>query len=36
MTRPIILEHNIETNIVIEREMTDDEFKQWELDQRQS
>ena len=26
MTKPMILEHNIETDEVIEREMTDDEF----------
>jgi hypothetical protein len=33
MTRPTILEHNVETNIAVEREMNDDEFAQWELDQ---
>lgn len=33
MTRPIILEHNIETGIAVEREMNDDEFAQWNLDQ---
>ena len=36
MTRPIILEHNVETNIAIEREMTDEEFAQWEIDQAKS
>lgn len=33
MTRPIIREHNIETDEVIDREMTDVEFAQWEIDQ---
>jgi hypothetical protein len=33
MTRPTILEHNVETNIAIEREMSDEEFGQWQLDQ---
>jgi hypothetical protein len=32
MTRPIIRIHNIETNEVIDREMTDDEFAQYEAD----
>jgi hypothetical protein len=33
MTRPIIKIHNTETNEVIEREMTDPEFAQYEIDQ---
>lgn len=33
MTRPIVKEHNIETDEVIEREMNDAEFTQWEIDQ---
>jgi hypothetical protein len=30
MTRPIVKEHNVETNEVIEREMTDAEFAEYE------
>jgi hypothetical protein len=30
MTKPIIRIHNIETNEVIDREMTDDEFAQYQ------
>lgn len=30
MTKPIIREHNIETNEIIDREMTDAEFAQYE------
>jgi hypothetical protein len=33
MTRPTIKIHNAETNEVIEREMNDDEFAQYEADQ---
>ena len=33
MTRPTIRIHNIETNEVIDREMTDSEFAQYEADQ---
>lgn len=33
MTRPIIKIHNTETNEVIEREMNDAEFAQYEIDQ---
>lgn len=33
MTRPIITIHNIETDEIIEREMNDKEFKQFEKDQ---
>jgi hypothetical protein len=31
--RPIIKIHNVETNEVIDREMTDDEFAQYQTDQ---
>ena len=31
--RPIIKIHNVETNEVIDREMTDDEFAQYQADQ---
>jgi hypothetical protein len=31
MSRPIIRIHNIETNEVIDREMNDDEFAQYEV-----
>jgi hypothetical protein len=30
LTRPMVREHNIETNEVIDREMNDAEFSQWE------
>jgi hypothetical protein len=33
MTRPIIIIHNVETNEVIEREMTVTEFKAYEAEQ---
>ncbi len=33
MTRPIIKEHNLETDEIIEREMNDAEFAQYEADQ---
>jgi hypothetical protein len=33
MTRPVITIHNVETNEVIEREMNDTEFAQYEADQ---
>jgi hypothetical protein len=33
MTKPTIRIHNIETNEVIDREMTDAEFTQYEADQ---
>ncbi len=36
MTKPMIRIHNTETNEVIDREATDDEFAQFELDQIQS
>ncbi len=32
-TKPMIRIHNAETNEVIDREMTNDEFAQYELDQ---
>jgi lipoate synthase len=31
-TRPMVREHNIETNEVIDREMNDEEFAQYEAD----
>lgn len=34
MTRPFILEHNVETDTVIEREMNDEEYAQFEIDQQ--
>ena len=33
MTKPIITVHNVETNEVIDREMTDSEFAKYEADQ---
>jgi len=33
MTKPIIRIHNIETDEVIDREMTDTEFNAWQADQ---
>lgn len=36
MTKPIIRIHNIETNEVIDREMTDLEFEQHQLDLERS
>ncbi len=33
MNRPIIRIHNVETNEIIDREMTDAEFAQYEIDQ---
>jgi hypothetical protein len=32
MTRPIIRIHDTETDEVIDREMNDEEFAQWEID----
>jgi hypothetical protein len=32
-TRPIVRIHNAETNEIIDREMNDAEFAQWEIDQ---
>ena len=32
-TRPMVRIHNMETNEVIDREMNDTEFAQWEIDQ---
>lgn len=32
MTKPIVVEHNVETGEIIEREMTDAELKQSEAD----
>jgi len=33
MTKPIIIIHNTETSEVIEREMTNEEFAQYEIDE---
>ena len=33
-TRPMIRIHNIETDEIVDREMNDDEFAQWEADQK--
>ena len=33
MTRPIIVIHDMETNEIIEREMNDAEYAQYEIDQ---
>jgi len=33
MSRPMIRLHNIATNEVIDREMNDEEFAQWQADQ---
>jgi hypothetical protein len=33
MTRPIVRIHNTETNEIIDREMNDEEFAQYEADQ---
>lgn len=32
MSRPLVKIHNVETNEIIEREMNDAEFAQWEKD----
>lgn len=32
MPKPLIVVHNVETNKIEEREMTDGEFAQWQLD----
>jgi len=32
MTKPIIKEHNVTTNEIVEREMNDNEFAQFEAD----
>jgi hypothetical protein len=34
MTRPTVRIHNAETNEIIDRPMTDDEFNQWEADKK--
>ena len=34
MTKPIIREHNLETNEIIDREMTAAEFAQFKVDQK--
>ena len=31
-TRPMVRIHDLETNEVIDREMNDEEFSQWEID----
>ena len=33
MTRPIITEHNVTTGEIVEREMNDEEFAQYEKDE---
>jgi hypothetical protein len=33
MTKPMVRIHNADTNEVVDREMTDQEFKQYEADQ---
>ena len=33
MTRPMVRIHNVQTNEIVDREMTDDEFAQYEIDQ---
>ena len=35
MTKPFIRIHNIETNKIIDREMNDNEFAQWQTNQAQ-
>jgi phosphopantetheinyl transferase (holo-ACP synthase) len=35
MTKPIIRIHNVTTNEIIDREMTDDEFSAWQEEQTQ-
>ena len=32
MTRPIVRFHNTETDEIIDREMNDEEYAQWEID----
>ncbi len=32
MTRPMVRIHNVDTNEVIDREMNDEEFAQWQID----
>jgi hypothetical protein len=34
MTKPMVRIHNIETDEIIDREMTASEFKQYEIDQK--
>ena len=34
MTRPMVLEHNVETDTVVEREMNDEEFAQFQIDKQ--
>lgn len=36
MTNPMITIHDLETNQIIEREMTAEEMTQWELDKTQA
>ena len=35
MTKPIVRIHNIETNEIVDREMTDAEFEQYKIEQAQ-
>jgi hypothetical protein len=32
MTRPMVRIHNVDSNEIIDREMNDEEYAQWELD----
>ncbi len=34
MTKPIVREHNLETNEIIDREMNDDEFAVYQAEQK--
>ena len=32
MTRPMVRIHNVDTNEIIDREMNDEEYAQWQID----
>jgi hypothetical protein len=36
MTKPMIRIHNVDTNEIVDREMTDDEFSQYKINQANS
>lgn len=36
MAKPMVREHNVQTNEVIDREMTDVEFAQWKKEQEET
>lgn len=36
MTNPIIIDHNVKTGEIIEREMNADELAQWEIDKEKA